>query len=138
MNKNREINGYLNRNTNIENVAVLNQIAVLFNLEKKFCSFFQSDFNDLVKHRKFLELNVVLVKKILDKPNFTSCIVDCEGHSIYYIKKAVRYVFMKRKKALTEATIAWMNHNIGERKRYEFVLLEKISQYFEAKKKYSN
>ena len=138
MHKKKEINDYFNINTNIENIVILNQIARLFYLEKTFCSFFKSDFNDIVKHRKFLELDVILVQKILQKPCFVGCLLERNEHKMYYIKSIVRFVFKQKKKELTKATTAWVNHNIGERQKYEEVLFATISQYFEAKKTYWN
>ena len=60
--KNEDLNDYLNKNTSIENITCFNQIATVFNLKKTFSSFYQSNFDDLVKHKKILELGVAIIK----------------------------------------------------------------------------
>ena len=128
MNKNKEINDYLSRNTNIENIAVLNQIAVLFNLEKTFCSFFQSDFNDMVNHKKFLELDVVLVLKVLQQPNFPGWyVIPTVPRSVG--RRQIMSTYLKKKTEIFMAVNKWVNHNIGERKKYKNVLLDTICQF---------
>ena len=59
----KEISDYLNINTNIENVAISNRIAGIFNLEKS--SLFKSNFNEKVEHRKFQELYVVILQELI-------------------------------------------------------------------------
>ena len=109
--KNEKIEDYLNYKTNIENVACFNQIARIFNLETTFCSFFLSDFNNIVKHKMFKELDINLVQKLLRKPaisrwyNLPRC--NCGKRLHYYVKK-----HMMR---LTDAAYIWIDHNILER-----------------------
>ena len=128
MNKNKEINDYLSRNTNIENIAVLNQIAVVFNLQKTFCSFFQSDFNDMVNHKKFLELDVVLVLKVLQQPNFPGWyVIPTVPPSVG--RRQIMSTYVKKKTEIFMAANKWVSHNIGERKKYGKVLLDTICQF---------
>ena len=114
---------------NIKNLACFNQIAKLFNLEKTFCSFFQSDFNDIVDHKKFLELDVGFLLKILQKPNFPFWYVtrtlSLSG------RKIIRSTYPENKQKIVTAVNKWVNHNIGERKKYEEIINATIRQFLD-------
>ena len=102
-------------------------------MEKTFCSFFKSDFNDIVGHKKFLELDVVLIKEILQKPNFPSWYEKREGNMDIY---SLIHCFSENRKTLTNATYAWIKHNIAKRKKYEKFLLATIDQFLALEKKH--
>ena len=129
--KNKNINDYLNKKTSIENVACFNQIATLFNLEKDFGSFYQSNFDDLVKHKRFLELDVAIFQKLMQNPFFSRWHLTRKmtGNFTY------RRRFWKNEETARNAVRAWVNHNEEERKKYEEDLLEKSSQFLEKKKR---
>ena len=127
LNKNEDIKDYLNKKTSIKNVACFNQIATHFNLKKTFCSFYQSNFDDIVVHKKrFLELDVVIFQKLIQKPFFPRWLLTPEmtGNSSY------KSLFETNKETTTNAISAWVNYRSEERKKYEKDLLEKISQFF--------
>ena len=115
---------------NIKNLACFNQIAKLFNLEKTFCSFFQSDFNDIVDHKKFLELDVVFFLKLLQKPNFprwyvTRPVIRSNG------SKMIKYAYYEITEKLDIAVNKWVNHNIEERQKYEEIINATIRQFLD-------
>ena len=126
LNKNEDIKDYLNKKTSIKNVACFNQIAKLFNLEKTFCSFYQSNFNDLVKHENFLESDVAIIQKLMQKPFFPRWHLKrgTTGNFTYIC------LFWENKETATNAVSAWVNSNVKERKKYEEDLLQKNSQFF--------
>ena len=129
--KNEDLNDYLNKNTSIENITCFNQIATLFNLEKDFCSFYQSNFDDLVKHKRFLELDVAIIQNLMQNPFFPRWKLTREITSI----STFRCLLNKNKESATKAITAWVNCDIEERKKYEKNLIEINSQFLEKKKR---
>ena len=129
--KNEDLNDYLNKNTSIENITCFNQIATLFNLEKDFCSFYQSNFDDLVENERFLELNVAIFQKLMEKPFFPRWLLTREmtGNFTY------KCLFWKNNETIKDAISVWVNCNEEERKNYEEDLLEKNSQFLKEKKR---
>ena len=134
MYENDEIKEYLNTNANIKNVACLNQIARFFNFEKTFLSFFQSDFNEIASHRKFLELEIALVLKILEKPSFSRWYVLC-FLSKFDVKRQIMSTCHKNKRRIDIAVKKWINHNVGERKKYKKIIFATIRQFLAKKNK---
>ena len=112
---------------------ILSHIARLFNLEKPYSSLFKSDFNDIVKHRNFLELDVSFLLKVLQKPNF----------QIWYVtttvpwsvgRRQIMYTYFENKKKIFIAVNNWVNNNIGERKKYWKVIIATVRQFLDKKK----
>ena len=126
MNENKEISDYLNKKINIKNVACFNKVARLFNLEKTFCSFFESDFNDIVNHKKFLELDVGFLLKLLEKPNFASWFVT---RPLSDGRKQIKFTYFETKEKIDTAVNKWVSYNIGERKKYKEVIFATISLF---------
>ena len=91
-------------------------------MDKTFRSFFRSDFNVIYKHEKFLELDVILVQKLLRKPRVTRLydkkVCGC-GKRVYY-----SYILKERK--LAQSVEIWINHDISIRKKYEKDMLTTI------------
>ena len=119
--KNKQINNYLNTKTNINNISCFYQVATIFNLEKTFDSFFNSNLAYIVNNLKFLELEYVLVEKFLLMPRHKTTVIyidDC-------VEKQKFVDFMTEKKVLDAAT-SWLNHKSEERKKYKKVLLAKV------------
>ena len=132
---NRENSNYLNTKADIKNVSCFNQLATIFNLEKTFDSFFQSELNEIVNNVKFLELEYVLVEKLLTMPRHVYHIFFSKT-GVLEIKKVVHckeggvevqtYVTYETKKKVLDAAEAWLNYKKDERKKHEKDLLAKV------------
>ena len=116
-------------------MAIFNQIGRLFNLEKKFSFFFQSDFNDIVNHKKFLELDVSFLLKILQQPNFPRWYVTTTvSMSRSVDRRQIMSVYSNNTKKIIIAVNKWVNNNIGERKKYWKVIIATVRQFLDKKK----
>ena len=73
---------------------------------------FQSDFNDIVNHKKFLELDVSFLLKVLQQPNFQRWCVTPTKNIIIAVNK-------------------WVNNKFGERKKYRKVIKATIRQFLD-------
>ena len=130
LNKNKEINDYLNRNTTIENVSCFNQIAKVFNYEKTFESFFESNVFKITKHKKFLELEYVFVVKLLHEPKIPK--PQYVNSDAFVSKLWERNQFIGTiydKENLIDAVNAWVNYNTEKRNKYEEVLMATINRH---------
>ena len=76
----------------------------------------------------FLELDARIVQRLLEKPIFVPQLYLNE-HSSKHREMVQRERTMLYRYELTYATNTWLNHNIGERKKYEKVLLATARQY---------
>ena len=120
--KSKEINKYLNTKTNINNISCFNQVATVFNLKKRFYSFFKSKLSCIVNNLKFLELEYVLVKKLLLLPRHTKYIIDLRKGGV----EIEKIVHDKIKEQVLNAAKAWLNHKSEERKEHEKLMLAEI------------
>ena len=133
--KSKENENYLNKNTDINKISCFKQVAGIFNLQKTFDSFYKSDLTSIVNNVKFLELEYVLVEKLLTMPRHVYHIFFSKT-GVLEIKKVVHckeggvevqtYVTYETKKKVLDAAEAWLNYKKDERKKHEKDLLAKV------------
>ena len=129
LHKSIENNNYLNTKAVIKNVSCFNQVAKIFNLEKNFDSFFNSNVVHIVNNLKFYELEYVLVEKLLLIPrhNITRLHIYLSTRS----KQVKKIVQKDTKKQILDAAKSWLGHKSKERKIHEKCLLTKVQAALE-------
>ena len=129
LHKSEENKNYLNTKTDINKISCFIQIATVFNLEKTFDSFFQSELNEIVNNLKFMELEYVLVKKLLLMPRHDKNVLHMD---ITTDSQKIEIIVKKdTKKQVLDATKAWLGHKSEERKKHEKCLLAKVQAALE-------
>ena len=129
LHKSIENNNYLNTKAVIKNVSCFNQVAKIFNLEKTFDSFFNSNVVHVVNNLKFLELEYVLVEKLLLIPRHVITRLHISKRTLSSrVEKVVRKDI---KKQVFEAAKGWINHKSKERKKHEKIFLAKVQAALE-------
>ena len=118
-----QINNYLNTKTNINNISCFYRVATIFNLEKTFDSFFNSNLAYIVNNLKFFELEYFLVEKLLVIPRHEATVICYRADGTVVKQKFVD--FMTEWEVL-DAANAWLDHKKDERKKHERVLLAKV------------
>ena len=129
LHKSIENNNYLNTKAVIKNVSCFNQVAKIFNLEKTFDSFFNSNVVYIVNNLKFYELEYVLVEKLLLFPRHAISSYHINlSTGIAQIEKTVHN---DTKRQVLDAAKAWLDHKSDERKRHEKIMLTKVQAALE-------